>query len=173
VPDDLRELLAARIAGLPASTRDPLLVVAAASHPTLDLVRVTSDRPERSLEGVAAAEEAGVIEAVDGRLRFSHPLLGSTVYANASSDRRRSLHRRLAERLTDPEEQARHLALATTAPDAHVASVLDAAARYARARGAPDAAAELLDLAMRLTPPTTPTTSDGAGSTVGLPLRCR
>ncbi|MEZ0233747.1 MAG: AAA family ATPase [Actinomycetota bacterium] len=152
VPDDLRELLAARIASLPTSTRDPLLVVAAASHPTLDLVRVTSDRPERSLEGVAAAEEAGVIEAVDGRLRFSHPLLGSTVYASASSDRRRSLHRLLAERLTDPEERARHLALATTDPDAHVASVLDAAARYARARGAPDAAAELLDLAMRLTP---------------------
>ena len=152
VPDDLRELLAARIESLPPSTRDPLLVVAAASHPTLDLVRVTSDRPERALEGVAAAQAAGVVEAVDGRLRFSHPLLGSTVYASATSDERRSLHRRLSERLSDREERARHLALATTHPDAHVASVLEAAARYARARGAPDAAAELLDLAMGLTP---------------------
>lgn len=152
VPDDLRELLADRIASLPRSTRDPLLLVAAASHPTLDLVRVTSDRPEGALEGIAAAEEAGVIETVDGRLRFSHPLLGSTVYASATADERRSLHRRLADRLPDQEEQARHLALATTGPDAHVASVLDAAARYARARGAPDAAAELMDLALHLTP---------------------
>ena len=152
VPDDLRELLTARISSLPPSTRDPLLVVAAASHPTLELVRGMSDRPERALEGIAAAEEAGVVESVDGRLRFSHPLLGSTVYAIATSGERHSLHRRLSECLADPEERARHLALATTDADAHVASVLDAAARYARARGAPDAAAELLDLAIRLTP---------------------
>ncbi len=152
VPADLRELLAARIASLPPKTQDPLLVVAAASHPTLELVRTMSDRPDDALDGITAAHDAGVIEAVDGRLRFSHPLLGSTVYASATSDRRRSLHQRLSERLSDPEERARHLALATTDPDAHVASVLDAAASYARARGAPDAAAELMDLAMHLTP---------------------
>jgi DNA-binding CsgD family transcriptional regulator len=52
----------------------------------------------------------------------------------------------------DPEEQARHRALAAAAPDAEVADLLEGAARRARSRGAPDAAAELLELSVRLTP---------------------
>jgi DNA-binding CsgD family transcriptional regulator/tetratricopeptide (TPR) repeat protein len=152
VPDDLRQLLAARIASLPTSARDPLLVVSATLNPTVELVRATCDRPDQAVRGLAAAEEAGVIESAGGGLRFTHPLLASTVYATATADRRRSLHRRLSDVLSDPEERARHLALATTGPDAHVASVLDEAARYARVRGAPDAAAELVELAIDVTP---------------------
>ena len=152
VPDDLRALLVARIASLPTSTSEPLLVVAAASQPSQELILAVTDRPERALEGIAAAEEAGVLERGNERLHFSHPLLGSTVYSSASAEQRRSLHLRLSERLSDPEERARHLALATTGPDADVASALDGAAGHARARGAPDAAAELMELAIHLTP---------------------
>src|SRR5207245_11249807 len=50
------------------------------------------------------------------------------------------------------EERARHLALAAGGPDGRVAIELDRAARRALARGAPDAAAELVRLARRLTP---------------------
>jgi hypothetical protein len=105
-----------------------------------------------------SAEEAGVLQRADGRLGFTHPLLGSTVYAEATPDARRSVHRRLAELVDDPEERARHLALAASGPHMHVARVLEEAGRHARARGAPDAAAELLELARKLTPP-----EDGAG----------
>ena len=68
------------------------------------------------------------------------------------------MHRRLAELVVDPEERARHLALATTGPHLQVAGALEEAGRHARARGAPDAAADLLELARKLTPP-----EDGAG----------
>src|SRR5439155_21677176 len=109
-------------------------------------------RRELARSGLASAERAGVIEHVDGRIRFTHPLLGSAVYAGASADRKRDLHRQLAAVVPDPEEAARHLALAATGPDPNVARALDDAAHHSRARGAPDAAAELSELARQLTP---------------------
>jgi len=91
---------------------------------------------------------------VDGDLiRFSHPLLASALYADAPEDERRRVHGRLADVVTDPEERARHLALAADGPDLGVASELDSAARLAMARGATDAAAALAALGLRLTPP--------------------
>src|SRR3954452_14953437 len=72
--------------------------------------------------------------------------------ARATTDQRRRLHRRLAEVLTDPEERARHLALAAQGPDPAVAAALDDAARRANARGAQAAAADLLERAGTLTP---------------------
>ena len=86
-------------------------------------------------------------------MRFSHPLLASTVYVNAPASERRALHVRLATLTSDPEERARHLALAAEGPDPEVAAALDQAARRARVRGAPDAAADLADLACRMTGP--------------------
>ena len=53
----------------------------------------------------------------------------------------------------DPEARARHLALATDRPDVAVADALERAATLALSRGAPDAAAELLEQARSLTPP--------------------
>jgi DNA-binding CsgD family transcriptional regulator len=100
-----------------------------------------------------AAEREGLIAAHGDRLRFSHPLLASAVYSSASSTRRRELHRRLASVVADPEERARHEALGTAGPDERVAASLDAAARDADARGAPEVAVELAELARRLTPP--------------------
>ena len=54
--------------------------------------------------------------------------------------------------MADAEERARHLALAAAGPDAAVARDVAGAARGARMRGAPDTAAELTELALRLTP---------------------
>ncbi len=153
VPDDLQQLLAARLAALPSTASEPLLAIAATSQPTPDLVQSASATIEGAREGLAAAELAGVVERAGGRLRFSHPLLASTVYVNAATSERRAVHRRLAELVDDPEERARHLALAAPGPDDAVAHALDDAARFARGRAAPDAAAELAELARRLTPP--------------------
>jgi DNA-binding CsgD family transcriptional regulator len=153
VPEDLQELLGARLAALPSSAADGLLVVAAATRPTEDLVVAAATRRDRASAGMRSAEEAGVLQRAGGRLGFTHPLLGSTVYAEATSSARRRVHRRLAELVDDPEERARHLALAASGPHMHVARALEEAGRHARARGAPDAAAELLELARNLTPP--------------------
>jgi DNA-binding CsgD family transcriptional regulator len=153
VPEDLQQLLSARLAALPTSARGPLLAIAATSQPTVDLVLLAAGPDEGSRSGLARAEAAGVVERADGRVRFSHPLLGSTVYVNASPRERRDMHLRLAELIGDPEERARHLALCSDEPDADVARALDEAARHSRARGAPDAAADLTELARQLTPP--------------------
>jgi DNA-binding CsgD family transcriptional regulator len=152
VPEDLHQLLGARLATLPRSTRRTLLAAAAASRPTQSLVIGVAGRRDRTLNDLAQAEDAGIVDRGTERVRFTHPLFASTVYASASTDERQAVHRRLAELVDDPEERARHLALASDGPDADVARALDRAARHARARGAPDAAADLAELARQLTP---------------------
>jgi tetratricopeptide (TPR) repeat protein len=62
------------------------------------------------------------------------------------------VHALLARRVEDSEERARHLALAAPRPEGGIALELERAARGAAARGASDAAAELAELAVRLTP---------------------
>ncbi len=153
VPEDLQQLLSARLAGLPLSTHEPLLAIAASSQATWELVLDIAGSNQRTLAALARAEKAGVIERAGGRVRFSHPLLGSTVYLTASPAERRALHVRLAALTSDPEERARHLALGADGPSPEVAIALELAARRARARGAPDAAADLADLACRMTRP--------------------
>jgi DNA-binding CsgD family transcriptional regulator len=153
VPEDLQQLLSARLAALPTSALQPLLAIAASSHPTVELVLSAAGSHGDSQAGLARAEATGVVERADGRVRFTHPLLASTVYMNASRRERRDMHVRLAELAGDPEERARHLALAAEGPDAEIARALEDAARHARTRAAPDAAADLAELARRLTPP--------------------
>ncbi|MDP9210262.1 MAG: helix-turn-helix transcriptional regulator, partial [Actinomycetota bacterium] len=81
VPGDLQQLLAARLAALPSSAADGLLVVAAAARPTQDLVVAAAARRDRAPAGLQRAEAAGILQRADGRIGFTHPLLGSTVYA--------------------------------------------------------------------------------------------
>jgi len=152
VPATLNELVRERLAGIPTATREAALVVSALSRPTVQLVAAAAGGGG----GAAAlekAEAAGILEVADGRVRFSHPLLASVVYAQTPPARRRELHARLAEIVDDPDEHALHLALAASGPDAQVAATVEDAARRARARGAPQAAAELWDRARMLTPP--------------------
>jgi DNA-binding CsgD family transcriptional regulator len=152
VPEDLQQLLSARLATLPVSAHLPLLAIAATSQPTIELVLAVVGSDGDAQAGFAQAEATGIVERADGRDRFTHPLLGSSGYVNAPLRERRDVHARLAELVGDPEERARHLALATGAPDADVARALDDAARHARERAAPDAAADLAELARQLTP---------------------
>ena len=98
-----------------------------------------------------AAVVAKVIERDNGTIRFTHPLLSSVLYQELGENRLR-VHGRLAAILDDPLARARHLALSKDSPDAEVASTLDDAASYAAARGASADAAELAELALRLTP---------------------
>jgi DNA-binding CsgD family transcriptional regulator len=152
LPRSLRELVERRLARLPHHTQEVLLTIAALSQPTLMQVRAAAENPATVEADVERAARLGLLELQGNSIRFSHPLLASVHYQAASPDQRQAIHRRLARAVTDVEERARHLALTTTAPDAQVAVALDEAAARARARGAPDAAADLLDEASRLTP---------------------
>ncbi|WP_367128655.1 AAA family ATPase [Saccharothrix sp. HUAS TT1] len=146
-PRAVGELLADRLAALPEGSRDALLCAAALSQPTVDLVRRALGDPDRAERALVDAEDHGVIEIESGAIRFTHPLIGSTLFSSVSGSRRRMVHRRLAEVVGDPETRALHLALGTDGPDARVAAALAEAARDAQARGAPNTAARLWELA--------------------------
>jgi DNA-binding CsgD family transcriptional regulator/tetratricopeptide (TPR) repeat protein len=151
-PKAVADLVSQRLEPLPEPTCEALLYVAALCDPTLDLVRAALGAPPGRPSALTAAEENGVI-AVDGdRIRFTHPLLGSGIYALASAERRRLAHRRLAETVHEPEQHAWHLALATAGTDERVAVQLDRAGETARLRGALAVAAQFCELAVRRTP---------------------
>jgi hypothetical protein len=107
------ELLARRVRRLRASARRTLLVAAALSAPNLDLLD----------PGEVAHAEAADLVRVDERqgVHFLHPLLAASVYASASVGERRAVHAAIAERVSNAEERARHLALAADGPDDGVA----------------------------------------------------
>jgi DNA-binding CsgD family transcriptional regulator len=153
VPDDVRELVAARLRRLPGSTRKALLFAAASPNPTVGVLRrAMRVSSKQILTRLAGAEVAGVVVIEGETVRFKHPLFASAIYAAAATDECRDAHRRLAALASNQEQRARHLALGTEQPDSAVASVVAEAARDVRWRGAPDAAAELAELAIRLTP---------------------
>jgi DNA-binding CsgD family transcriptional regulator len=144
VPETLDAILHERIDALPASVRQVLAAAAALRHPTESVLG--------DWAALEQAAEAGLIELTNDEVSFTHPLLASAAYGSITAAERRRLHRRLAEVVSDPEERARHLALGADGPDKEVADALEGAARQAAARGAPAAAAELAELAVRLTP---------------------
>lgn len=150
VPKDLRHLVQRRLRRLSVGTRETLLLAAATSDPTVPLLAAALARdPSGALE---EAERADVVELIDERVRFAHPLYAAAIYASARSERRQLAHRRLGEVVTDVEQQARHLAFASTTPSPELAALLDEAAGVALRRGAPTTAAELTELALERTP---------------------
>lgn len=154
VPKSLRDdLVRLRFAGLPDGSREALLVASATSHPTVALVRAVAGE-EPLDEAMDAAERSGVARVVAGEVRFVHPLYRSAIYADASRAHRHRIHAAIARVVDDPEERGRHLALSSDVPDEEIAAEIERAATIAGARGAPDAAADLLDHAIRLTPET-------------------
>jgi len=144
------DALLARVASLPDDQRELLLVSSLLSNPTVSDVRAVVPDADARLE---AAVDAGLLERHGDRIRFAHALLADAVSSHEGEERRRRVHERLAEVEDEPEARARHLALATDGQDAEVAAALDQAAQSALARGAPSAAAELLELALERTPP--------------------
>jgi len=156
LPASLDALLTARLARLPDGARMALLMVTTLSRPTWAAVaRALREMVADPDAAIDAAVAAGALTESSGRLAPTHPLLGTAALHALSPTRRRRLHRRLAELTFEPEQRARHLALASTGdPDTEIAAALDAGVLSARARGASHAAAELADLAVGLTPPT-------------------
>jgi DNA-binding CsgD family transcriptional regulator len=150
IPQTLEDVMRRRLAHVDRRAQDALLVVAASSSPTLAVLDAVV--PGFALSNLDSARRSEVIEVAGGRVRFTHPLLASAHYAGAPDFRRREFHRALAAVADDEEERARHLANGAEAPDEQIAHVLENAADGAARRGAPEAAAELLEQAAQLTP---------------------
>lgn len=151
LPMTLTELVRARIGSLDESVCDVLLAMACLAAPTVELVSRATGMPVEDVVAQLEDIEGKGIVGIDGhRLRFAHPLLAKGFYTDVTPARRRSMHRRLAEIVDEPELKARHLAMAATHGDELTLISLDEAADMARSRGAPAAAAELLDLAIDL-----------------------
>ncbi len=146
-----------RVRRLPAATRTLLLVAAADDTARLATVAAAGSRLGVDLDGLAAAEHAGVVAvegtAGGGALWFRHPLVRSAVYQGATSTERRVVHRALAAVLDlsgDADRAAWHRAAGALGPDHDAAAALDGAAARARDRGAFAAAASALERAAQL-----------------------
>lgn len=150
IPASLTAAIAQRLQHIEEAAGDALLVVAAASHPTIGLLQaVLRGFTLSQLDGAA---RAGVVEIAGDRVFFTHPLLASTHYESTPAKRRREVHRRLAAVIEDEEQRAYHLARGAEAPDRRLASQIELAAEPAVRRGAPESGADLLVQAARLTP---------------------
>jgi len=151
LPTTLAELVRARIGSLDSGVHDVLLAAACTPAPTVKLLAQTVDSDAADVVRLLEdAERLGIIRIHGTYVHFTHPLLAWGVYGDADSARRRAMHRRLAEVVEEPEPAARHLALAATVGDEATLQILDEAAEMARMRGAPAAAAELVELAVGL-----------------------
>lgn len=151
LPGSLADLIRTRLDQFGGDTQTVLLAAASVGTPTVDLLaEVTQHAPERVVELLEVPETEGIVQIAGNRVRFSHPLLARGVYSVVGPARRRRMHRSLATVVRQPEMRARHLALAASSADPTTLLALDTAADAARLRGAPAAAAELLDLALDL-----------------------
>ena len=146
LPPSLSAVVTTRLEGLDGDAWLTLLAVAATADATLRLL--SEALGPQVLEMLSEPERRGLVSVVDGRVSFTHPLLAEGVYAGATEVERRHVHRALAAAPVGFEDRARHLAAAGIVPEALEA--LEGAAVRLRARGAPDEAAELLELALGL-----------------------
>lgn len=151
LPATLAALVGARVQHADAETTRLLLAAACTPAPTVELAAVVTETPPDRVVELLESGAAARIVVIDGnRIRFVHPLLATGVYTNATAAHRRKMHRRLAECIDAPELRARHLASAASSGDTDTLDALDEAAVLTRCRGAPAAAAELLESAIAL-----------------------
>ena len=152
VPAALAALLRRQLRRMSADARELVAMTASVTQPTISMAERFFAGAERAARALDVATGAGVLSIDANRLWLTHPLLGTAACADLSPAKRRDMHLRLADLVEDDEEHAKHLAVAVTAPDSEVATILEKTAAQARLRGAPDAAAALSERAAVLTP---------------------
>jgi tetratricopeptide (TPR) repeat protein len=150
--DRLIAVLSARFAALPEQARAVLLQAAVADGPDLSVAGSHGAAPDARV--LAPAEQLGLVKVDTTGMQFSHPLVRSAIYHSAPFAGRAAAQRQLAEALHDqPDRQAWHLAAAAVDPDEGVvASLLEATAALAQARGGAAAAVLALERAAELSP---------------------
>ncbi|MFJ8113791.1 ATP-binding protein [Streptomyces sp. NPDC096132] len=146
----LEGLYAAQLAMLPPTTRNVLLIAAAADAPDLSLVLGVEPDAADPVTW-QPAEQADLIHISGSTITFRHPLIRSAVYQAASQPERRQAHLTLAEAFSqDFDRRAWHLAAAAFGPDDDAATALEKTAERAVGRGATESAAAALERAAAL-----------------------
>ncbi|MDG4765982.1 LuxR C-terminal-related transcriptional regulator [Solwaraspora sp. WMMD406] len=141
-------LVTRTLAALPAASREAVRLAALLTVPTVATLAAAGV----SATDFEPAEEAGLVAVTEDTVTFPHPVYASAVRSSIPPGIRSRLRQHLALVVADPDERARHLAVATTTPDLAIADELTAAAGRQQARGAPELAAGLYDRAAELTP---------------------
>ena len=149
--DSLRQLLTARLVELDRPAQELLRLVAVAGR------LPTSAVPASGLaitQTIAAAVDASLLTIdPDDALRFTHPMLAIAMHdVSTPADLRAAHHTLAATASFGVEQRARHAAAACLGTNESVAAQVDEAADNAERRAATWTAAELSELACRLTP---------------------
>ncbi|HEV7773841.1 MAG TPA: LuxR family transcriptional regulator [Conexibacter sp.] len=150
----VKQAFAQQAAALGPHAQTVLLVAAVATTPAAEPVLRALAALDAG-DGLAEAEDAGLLAVADARIAFRHPLVRSAIHQAASPSDLRAAHRALADALGDPaaaDQRAWHLAAAAVGPDEQIAAALVATAETARMRAGYAAAASALERAARLTP---------------------
>ncbi|MGD0167562.1 MAG: AAA family ATPase [Gaiellaceae bacterium] len=79
VPESLSGLVHRRLSALPPATQNALLIATTLANPTVTVL----DKSEN--DSLSYAVEAGILEIENERIRFTHPLRASVVYAESTS----------------------------------------------------------------------------------------
>lgn len=128
VGPSLERAFARRLERLSGDARETLLIASAGvAHP---FSAIAGALPP---EGLAAAEDSGLLRVVEDRIVFRHPLARSAVYHAAVPSAQRGAHRRLADVLTG-DARAWHLAAAAVGIDEEAAAALEQAGHDAKSR---------------------------------------
>ncbi|AQA01721.1 hypothetical protein BVC93_03935 [Mycobacterium sp. MS1601] len=137
--DRLQKLFASRITALPQDTRRLLLIAAFDGGSDIRVLREAVGESGK-LTDLAPAERAQLvlIDDIDRRITFRHPLIRSTIVAMSTHEERRHAHLILADSPhTEQQRRAWHLAAAAVGPDETAAGLLDRAAWLSMRRGDP------------------------------------
>lgn len=135
-----------RYDALPERARDVVLLAAASGTGDLRTLAAAAEHLGLTVADLAPAEDGALVAVRADRVEWRHPLARSAVYAAASPERCRAVHRALADVLPDADADRRawHLALASIGPDEAASAALEEAARRARERSAYDVASHAL-----------------------------
>jgi len=151
----LEQAFAGRIAGLPAATRDALLIAAVGSSSDLNEILAallafgTPGPPDQLFESAALAD---LVTEDSSSVRFRHPLVRSGVLQRETLARRHAAHRALAEVLTtDRYRRTWHRAWSMIGPDDQAADELAATVPDSLSRGAVMSAVLSLERSAQLT----------------------
>jgi len=150
----LEQAFAARVSGLPEAARRSVVVVALNDSDTLSetlhAATILAGVPV-TVDDLAPAIAVQLIDVLDDRVWFRHPLMRSAIRQRTTIGQRHAAHAALAEVLTgDADRRVWHRAAACAGPDEDVAADLESAANRARVRGGADAALAALERAATL-----------------------
>ncbi|TWP53994.1 AAA family ATPase [Lentzea tibetensis] len=150
----LVQAFAARVSGLPTSTRLMLLVAALNDGDLLtEVVDAASlaDGERIGVDDLVPAIDGQLIDVDEERVWFRHPLMRTAIRQRSTIGQRHLVHRSLADVVRgDEDRKVWHRAASAAGPDEDVAAALDVAAANAHRRGGMEAAVTALDRAAAL-----------------------